>query len=231
YWDGAVTPAIDLPARELFGAALAAPTGRSSFLAAEQAAEGMQLTLSLPMPFAAHARVVAHNGADKPVVMTAKVALHSGVPSAAFGTLHVQRNETVGPTQSPSHPLAKADGRGRWVGLCVALEGHGASELTVASPLAFLEGDPTTVIDGVTLKGTGTEEIFDAIFYFGNGSVVTPFLQVWGVDDTRGKASACRWNVHGSELDFQHSLDATLEIGPGLPELLDRYRTVAFLYL
>jgi hypothetical protein len=54
---------------------------------------------------------------------------------------------------------------------------------------------------------------------------------VWGVDESRGKASACRWNVHGTELDFQQSLEATLEIGPGMPELLDRYRTVAFLYL
>ena len=119
------------------------------------------------------------------------------------------------------------------MGLCAALEGHAWSAigpLITPEPLNFLEGDPTTVVDGTSLRGTGTEDVFDNIFYFQGAPVVTPFVQVWGIDKARGKASACRWNAHGTELDFSSTLDAKLEIGAGVPSLLDRYRTVAFLY-
>ncbi|MDB4990111.1 MAG: hypothetical protein JWN04_5289 [Myxococcaceae bacterium] len=235
FWDGADEPAIDLPARELFGSALAAPEVASSWLAAQQVHDGLRLTLALPMPFAAHAKVVLSNAGDTSVELRAGVALDARVPARAFGNLHALRNETLGPSKATHHPLAQASGRGRWVGLCVALEGHAWSRPLYAEPMNFLEGDPTTLVDGAgahasSLRGTGTEDIFDSVFYFQNAPLVTPFVQTWGVDKKHGKASACRWNVHGSELDFTSSLDARLEVGPGQPELLDRYRTVAFVY-
>lgn len=58
----------------------------------------------------------------------------------------------------------------------------------------------------------------------------------WDVFDDRGKtpfrgrASACRFHFGNDAIDFGKSLDADLEIGPGDPSLLDRYRTVAFVY-
>ncbi|MDB4974227.1 MAG: hypothetical protein JWN48_2568 [Myxococcaceae bacterium] len=233
YWDGASTPAIDLPARELFGAALAAPTVSSQWLTAQQTLEGLRLTLALPMPFSTRARILLDNRGSAPVSVVGAIALANTVPAGAFGELYAQRNETVGPTTNKFHPLVSATGRGRWVGLCVALEGHAwqaIAPLITPEALNFLEGDPTTLVDGVSLRGTGTEDIFDSIFYFQGAPLVTPFVQTWAVDRNLGKASACRWNTHGTELDFGSTLDAKLEIGAGVPALLDRYRTVAFLY-
>ena len=47
-----------------------------------------------------------------------------------------------------------------------------------------------------------------------------------------GRASFCRWHVLGTELDFQHALQLTFELGGQMnPSIVERYRTVAYLYL
>lgn len=233
-WDDELTPAIDLPARELFGAALSLPNN-SAWVRSESSAEGIKLSFALPMPFRSHARVALANTGNTSTSVVLGISSTTEIPSATFGKLYAQRNETVGPTTNKLHPLASATGRGRWVGLCAAIEGHAWKELAPLLPvegLNVLEGDPTTRIDGVTLQGTGTEELFDNVFYFQNAPITTPFTQAYGVVNgaTKGQASACRWDTHGTAYDFTSSLDSKLEIGASQPQLLDRYRTVAFLY-
>jgi hypothetical protein len=118
------------------------------------------------------------------------------------------------------------------------MRGHGLVERGRAGhPFHFLEGDELGVIDGErVLAGTGTEDYFDGAFYFEDGAAGTPFAQVWditprlGASPAQGRVSACRWHVAGDEIDFRRSLDLKLEIGPGVADVLDEYRSVTFLY-
>jgi hypothetical protein len=117
-----------------------------------------------------------------------------------------------------------------------AYELAGAALGSFSGPFNFLEGDPTIRIDGRdTVLGTGTEELFDGAFYFDEGPHAGPFSQAWGrtrVDavPATGSVSACRWHAPPDTIDFHASISMDLEIGPGMPGLLDRYRSVAFVY-
>ena len=236
-WDEAAQPDLDLPLVELFAAALAVPEGASLALGSTDQGDDVELFLRLPMPFEARAEWILTNAGTDALDVDLAVDVADGVPAAPWGRLQVQRFETNAPADG-DHPLASASGRGRLVGVCLMTEGHGMADAEfLAGPLNFLEGDERGVIDGVpALRGTGTEDYLNGSFYFEDGPFAGPFAQVWDIvaDPTDplgdGQVSACRWHVLGDAVDFSSSLQLELEIGPGEPALLDRYRSVAFLY-
>lgn len=226
-WDE--VEAMRLPLSDLFAASLAPPTVRSLGLSAK---DGV-VTLHLPMPFAKRAKVTLTNAGEPVEVAMGALGVRGAVgPTRLFAV----RNESVAPAPA-SHPLAKVDGAGRLVGVCAMLEGHAMAGAGITTEgLNFLEGDEMLAVDAVPLAGTGTEDYFDSAFYFLGGDAASPFAAWWGVVDDRsvtpfrGRASACRFHLANEALDFARSLDAKLEVGPGDPSLLDRYRTVAFVY-
>ncbi|MBI2388358.1 MAG: DUF2961 domain-containing protein [Deltaproteobacteria bacterium] len=231
-WGG--VEAMKLPLSDLFAASLSPPTGTSLPLVTTVGGDGGQATLRLPMPFAGRATIRLTNGGDPiEVAITAR-----GTRGAVGATrLHAIREQTLAPATG-DHPLVHVTGPGRWVGACAMLEGHAMSGSDISvEGLNFLEGDEKVSLDGVlALPGTGTEDYFDSAFYFLGGDRATPFAGWWGVNEDRsktpwsGRATACRWHVLNDAIDFAAKLDADLEIGPGDPTLLDRYRTVAFVY-
>lgn len=230
----AAPAAIDLPLADLFAAGEAIPEGSSLALGGVSTGEAVELALRLPMPFSSRARWELANGGSEPVELDLTLEVADGVPSARFGHLVVQRHETTNARGGP-HPLASATGPGRLVGVCVTLLGHGLGR--GSQPMHFLEGDELGIVDGRrAIVGTGTEDYFNGAFYFEGGSYATPFAQAWGIvpeiegRPPRAQVNACRWHVLGDAIDFAESLDLALEIGPGVADLLDRYRSVAFLY-
>jgi hypothetical protein len=237
-WDHAEQAAIALPVLRLFAASEAVPEHPSLALSAASQGDDVQLDLRLPMPFRSHAEWTLTNRADQPIDLGLALAVTASVPSSRWGYLHAQHFETALPYRR-SHPLASARGAGRLVGACLLMRGHGAKMRGMAGhPMNFLEGDELGLVDGErAMAGTGTEDYFNGAFYFEDGANATPFAQVWdifpGDPKTRGQArtSACRWHVLGDAVDFASSLDLEMEIGPGDPDVLDRYRSVAFLYL
>ena len=214
-WDGETT--IDVPILELFAAALDEPP--------------FDLELRFPMPFATSAQVTLTSSTSDPPALTLTMELEDGAESTH---LHVIRSETLGPTTG-RHPIVSLGERGRLAGVCMLLEGHALDgEGITSSPLNFLEGDERGIVDGFhALRGTGTEDYLDSSFYFEDGPFATPWAVAFGIEteDRSGRVSSCRFHVHGDEVDFAESLELDLEIGPGHPELLDRYRTLAFVYL
>ncbi len=185
------------------------------------------------MPFESSAQLSLSSGASASVPLEIVVRGESGVPDAPFGHLHTETHTTVAPATGTHHPIVSATGVGRHVGTCVMLEGHGFASGALASPLNFLEGDFRGVIDGaLDLADTGTEDYFDNCFYFESGPFGFAFAQAWdiGVDAGLGHVSACRWHVLSDAIDHQSSFDLDLEIGPGDPSLLDRYRSIGFGY-
>ncbi|GAC1593583.1 MAG: hypothetical protein NVS3B20_18490 [Polyangiales bacterium] len=246
-WNESVSDAFTVTLAELFAATLDAPIGESLPLSAtppttEGADQG--LTLRLPMPFEKRARFTLTNHGPNAQTLQWGIDGDGNLPIAPFGHFFVQRNDTKGPLLKEGnkrHPLAHATGRGRYVGTCLMLQGHALSgaDLNV-DPFNFLEGNERGLIDAVlAIPGTGTEDYLDDAFYFYGGAKATPFAHVWGIksDPTTAPApaahaqvSGCRWHVFNDAIDFNQSFQLDLEIGPSDPTLLDRYRSVGFLY-
>jgi len=233
-WDGEPTPAIELPMAELFAAALDAPENASLGLSGKVEGGTLRMELRLPMPFSTSASFSATNLGASPVAFTLSVIGEKNVPDAPFGRLHAIRSETLAPAASLEHPIASVTGRGRWAGTCLMLEGHGLGDGSLFDePFNFLEGDERAVLDGeLAIRGTGTEDYLNGAFYFESGPHASPFAQWWGavVTPPTARASGCRFHVLGERVDFAESAEIALEIGPGIPETLDRYRSVAFVY-
>ncbi|MBW2455055.1 MAG: DUF2961 domain-containing protein [Deltaproteobacteria bacterium] len=234
-WDDAADPAIDLPLSVLYGATAAPPADPSLDLGGTREGNDVILSLRLPMPFASQARWSLTNEGTEPVELELELRAVDGVPTQPWGYLTAQHFGTDWPRHT-HHPMVLATGPGRLVGVCMAMTGHGMG--SGGHPFNFLEGDEVGIVDGtLALPGTGTEDYFNGAFYFEDGPGATPFAQVWNilrkVPGAPGQAhvSTCRWHVLGDAIDFADSLDLSMEIGPGLPSLLDRFDSVAFLYL
>ncbi len=237
-WDDAPATSIDASLAELFASALDPVSGASLAMAGSNASGDVSFALRLPMPFASRAVFSLNSHAGTEVTVRAAIDGERVVPTAPWGHLATVSSETVSGTGATGHAIANVTARGRLVGLCAMLQGHGeTTDPFTADVLNFLEGDERIVLDGThTLPGTGTEDYFDSAFYFGDGPPATPFAQHWGIvrsptqTPPTGRSTACRWHVLAGAIDFHASLAADLEVGPGDPSLLERYRTIAFLY-
>jgi Protein of unknown function (DUF2961) len=233
HWDDAPDAALSLPLAALFASSLGAPDAPSLPLASRVENATRQFELRLPMPFASHAVFELVSSAPAPLELELELDGESAVPSA-FARLHAELHTTTGPTTLPAHPIVDTPGPGRYVGTCLMLEGHALADKIFGSPFNMLEGDARGVLDGQPkILGTGTEDYLNDAFYFEHGAFGFAFGQAYAVkalSPTAGQVSACRWHLLGDAIDFQQSFDFELEIGPGDPSLLDRYRSVAFFY-
>jgi hypothetical protein len=194
----------------------------------------VDIELRMPMPFTKNATFVMTNNNAIPVDFTLSMGGTPMVPMGPFGHLYIERRETLAPAPGKTHQLANVTGRGKWAGTCMMLEGRGLGDGTpFDEPLNFLEGDEMGTLDGkLSIRGTGTEDYFNGAFYFEAGSHSSPFAQWWGtrVNGTTAQTNACRFHLLGDAVDFAQSAKLELEIGPGIPETLVRYRTITFLY-
>jgi hypothetical protein len=240
-WDDDDAPAIDLPLSELFAAIDAPPEPASLALASRRIDDDIELSLRLPMPFGERASWTVENSGDRPIRFALTLEVAAGAPAGtagqSWGKLHVVRHRSTA-GQAETHPLVSAHGRGRLIGVCTRLRGHGLRERgRLGHPMHFLEGDERATIDGVgALSGTGTEDYFNGSFYFDDGAQATPFSQVWGIVARRpgarhqAQVHACRWHVLGDAIDYRSALELELEVGPGSADVLDDYISVAYLY-
>lgn len=237
-WESSSEPAIDLSLRDLFGTGEVPPEGTSSGLTSRLESGTRTLGFKLPMPFVTAAAITLTNESATDWQLELGLWGKRALPAARFGHLHAQRHETLGPTDASEHNVARAAGLGRLVGVCGYAQGHADPDLFLFGPdqLNLLEGDVSATIDGqVALDGTGTEEYSDDVFYFRDAPRANAFVQAWGVinEPSRppGRASFCRWHVLGTELDFADALTLDIELGgSGNPGVVERLRTVAFLY-
>jgi hypothetical protein len=241
YWDKSGSapddpPAINLPILALFASELAAPSRSSLILGAstsDKNSPSAVLWIKLPMPYQSRALWVLTNTGANDARVDLALDVAKELPQGDWGHLTTQYHETKAPTKLAFHPLAKAEGPGRLVGVCLSMEGHGIGRADEnPNPYNFLEGDERGVVDGkLAVAGTGTEDYFNNAFYFAGGDFATAFAQAMKDPPLpEGQVVACRWHVLGDAIDFTDNLDLAIEIGPADPSLLDRYRSVAFVY-
>jgi hypothetical protein len=101
-------------------------------------------------------------------------------------------------------------------------------------PLGFLEGDERIVVDGsATVLGTGTEDFFDAGYYWGSGRFDSPFATLISrhEDANGGSVTAARWHALTNSIEFEDSLELTFEYGAPRPKSATDYASVAYYYL
>ncbi|MBI2893827.1 MAG: DUF2961 domain-containing protein [Deltaproteobacteria bacterium] len=228
-WDGRAEPAIDAPLASLFGAALG-PTPHAAPFAPTSEVEGLWVAeLRLPMPYRAGVSIALRSTAKVDRLAAVFFDVDDSPPPDDHGYLHVVRSVTTAPAAGP-HTLVDLEGRGSYAGAWLYLEGHATDPEVSEDPLVFLEGDLDGWVDGErALRGTGTEDYLDSAFYFADGAFAA--LDAGVVLLEPGRVAGYRMHLLTDALQFGRSLRLELEVGTADPRMLDRYETVAFVYL
>jgi hypothetical protein len=235
-WDDQSAPAVDLSLASLFGAHQSLASFDTIPMSARVDGTQTELTLSLPMPFASRASVLLSNQGARSVPLRVEIAGSAMLPAREWGHLHASWHEqTDSFAPGGRYVVADLHGRGKYVGTMMFVRGRADPEAAISSPFNFLEGDDRTIVDGVTSKGTGTEDVFDGGWYFIDGRYDRPFsalIEKTSDDATGvGSVSMLRWNVLANAIPFQDSFRLDFEYGANQPETAISYASVAFYYL
>jgi hypothetical protein len=220
YWDDETEPSVRAPLGDFFGNGF----DRRHYAAVPMGVSSGGFYSYLPMPFARRARIVARNGTGRVIdafYVNADVELTSSVPEP-LATFHAAWHRDPRTTAPEPHVALRAEGAGHFVGLSLNAEGHDGSYF-------FLEGDERFFVDGVFRgQGTGTEDYFNAGWYFDQGPFAGPYHGLVVKDDERGRIAAYRWHLP-DPVPFRQSLRVELEHGHGNGEIAD-FATVAYWY-
>ncbi|MFO0983422.1 MAG: glycoside hydrolase family 172 protein [Planctomycetota bacterium] len=214
-------PMVEAPLGDFFGSGY---PGRAMHSLALDAEAG-RFESRFVMPFATAMRIEIVNG-DPDHAIDAQVAADGVRGSVAeFGGLRFHagfRRELT--EQGRPHPILVAAGRGQLVGCQVTMKSAGGLE--------YLEGDEQIVVDGTSdppWNGTGTEDFFNAGWYFRDGPFLRAFHGLTHKDEARGEISAYRLLVSDA-VPFTRTIDVELEHG-GHNDAPDvEYSSVAYWY-
>lgn len=220
YWDDEETPSVYVPLGDFFG---------NGFTKSQRAGAVLGMSSGgfysyLPMPFARRARIVAENGTGREIdafyfnlELVQVERLPDGMP-----TLHAWWNRDIRTDRPRPHVVLDAHGSGRFIGLSLNAESYD-------DELEFLEGDESFWVDGEFRgQGTGTEDYFNAGWYFDQGPFQAPFHGLVLKDESRGRIAAYRWQIP-DPVDFRDSILVLLEHGHANQVVAD-YATVAYWY-
>jgi hypothetical protein len=220
YWDGEESPSVSVPLGDFFGNGFE----KVHYTALPMGVSSGGFYCYLPMPFSNGARIVAENGTGEVVdafYFNASVERDTQLPRplATFHAQWVRNPRTVDP--SP-HPILRARGSGHLVGISLNGEGYDDSYW-------YLEGDESFWIDGEFRgQGTGTEDYFNAGWYFQDGPFAAPYHGVIHMEPERGRVAAYRWHLL-DPVRFRDSIRIELEHGHG-NEVVADLATVAYWY-
>jgi hypothetical protein len=220
YWDGEVEPSVRVPLGDFFGNAF----DRRHYAALPMGVSSGGFFSYLPMPFARGARIVARNGTGLVIdafYFNADVERVRALPEP-LATFHAAWNRDPRTTTPSPHRVLSARGAGHFVGMSLVAESHDGS-------LFFLEGDESFVVDGEARgQGTGTEDYFNAGWYFDQGPFAAPYHGLVVKDDALGRIAAYRWHLP-DPVPFADSVRIELEHGHANEEVVDM-ATTAYWY-
>lgn len=233
-FDGRTT--VDSPVGEFFGSGLGEYPVSSLFLAMDP--EGWYSSW-WQMPFAESARLRLVNRSEHAIaaarseVTWARDARWARALSphgeAGYFTTESHRGET---TVGDDWVVADRVGRGKLVGVVQTMEGHIASGNT----RGYLEGDERVYVDGERtpqIYGTGTEDYYEAGWYFNRGTYSAPFTGNTGHEvASLGCAIECDSTYRlmiGDSVAYRTALRFGIEPGPQADSPAT-YGSTAFLY-
>jgi hypothetical protein len=235
YWDDAKNPSLDLPLETLFGGRHKLRAFRTVPMVVDLAGNLTTLTTILPMPYRRAARVRLHNAGSTPHTVQARIEGTPQVPGGKFGELRATWMEAQGPfTPQRRFRATSYRGRGKFIGLLMYIEGRGKGDGRTPHPLSFLEGDAIAIVDGKSYQGTGTEDYFNAGFYFQDGQYDSPFSALLRLDANLEKGTsevtALRWDLLDNAIDFEQGFELRFEYGSYEPLAAHHYAALGFYY-
>jgi len=238
FYDESERPAFDVPLDAFCGAREQLAPLRTLALRVDRAEGGLSTEMYLPMPYRRSVRIVVRNRGDVPISLKISGRVDRALPAEPWGYLHARSFAVAGPQPEGSRfEVVSVSGRGRHVGTFLFAAGDGDRRMgPFRTSLNILEGNEEGIIDGVAkIFGTGTEDYFNAGFYFGAGPFDSPFAAAnyvkGGFSNEPGVVSCCRWHVLSDAIDFQESFALRFQYGVDNPAMVRRYATVAYYYL
>jgi hypothetical protein len=244
YWDGEVTPSVEVPLGDFFGIAHAKPRFFSSALLSvnpgAQAFPGggtLGLNSYFPMPYADGARIEVTNRGSHDIPALWYHVDYEELPLVPEdqGRFHAQwRRESltrevrlggINLTGDDNYVILEAEGEGHYIGCVLEVDNVAGGWYGEGDDMVFVdeEGWPPSI------HGTGTEEIFG-----GGACPNRPYAGLYaGVhlvsnDDWSGKNGMYRWHVV-DPVRFSRCIRVTLEHGHANDKSND-YSTVAYWY-
>lgn len=220
YWDDESAPSVLAPLGDFFGNGF----DRRHYAALPMGVSSGGFFVYLPMPFRSRARIVVENGTGRNIdalYFNIDLELLDRLP-ADVATFHAWWHRDRRTTRAEPHLVLDANGRGYFVGMSLNAESH-------SGRLWFLEGDEILTIDGEFRgQGTGTEDYFNAGWYFDQGEFTAPYHGLVVKDDSLARIAAYRWHIP-DPIFFRDSIRIELEHGHANQEIAD-YATMAYWY-
>lgn len=216
FTDSYPLPDFDAPLSALFGAALGWYPYRSAY-------SGMlsdTLYLNLPLPFRAHFRVEVENGTDtaRTVGAWAEICQPSEQERGRFKLRGIFREEN--PTvRWIGYETANVSGAGTCFGVLLEMQ---------AASTRIYEGDETIWRNGeaaASWHGTGTEDYFDAGYYWTPSGGSECYYAHGCIRFTGGCCAPYRWNVT-DPVPFTSGFRMHFEVGP-YDDYTGHYRSLA----
>lgn len=224
HWDGETTPAVDVPIGPFFGSGLGPAPAR----AFPMGIDGERLYCYWPMPFESGMVAKLANTGTGPIddidaeVIYEPLATPPGLESGRF---HTQYRPPTQTTPDRDFVFLEAEGAGHLVGLVQTTFEQRNSNW-------FLEGDERIYIDGSltpALYGTGTEDFYNAGWYFANGIFnQPPHGHPFYLDRSTNAATFYRFMI-SDYIPFNRSICAGIEHGGTNDESVEM-ETVAYFY-
>ena len=238
YWDGEPQPSVDCPFGDFFGA----PFGRY----VGYVAEPMSLTSGgfnciWPMPYASGARLeISNDGPGTVDPLFYQVTFYElDAPPESKLRFHAQWRRDNPTRPAEPYTVLEARGVGHYVGCHMFMQNR---EWWLRSPLrdiifpygfgmGMLEGQERIWVDGEatpSVVGTGTEDYFNAGWYFIGDGFSAPQHGCTMRNFVTGRAAAYRFDLT-SPVPFRQSLRMTLD--HGFENMLEcDYASVAYWY-
>ncbi len=166
YWDNSTTAAINTVVGPFFGSGLRAV----NFRTLPVGIDGTRLYCYFPMPFRTRAKIqLISTSGSIPLTYNIRY-LPLAQPQEGVGQFRTYYSRTPHPTTGVDHVVLQDTGAGHLVGVVETIRNYSSS-------FWYLEGDERVHIDGNAtpqIYGTGTEDFFNAGWYFSNGPFFLP---------------------------------------------------------
>lgn len=220
HFDGQETPSVLAPIGAFFGVATKDADDHNSLVIGRY--EG-RMWCRYPMPFRERAEIRFINTSSQIADIGYWITWEDGPVDDDYYFM-ARYNEAVTEEGKP-YVVADIHGRGQYVGTTVAVKN--------ADSLTFLEGDDTYLIDGAPgseFHGTGTDDYFNAGWYFATGPVSAPTHAVT-MKDAQAPAGFSAFRSHiVAPVPFDESFRFELEHGPNNDRPGVTYSSVAYWY-
>jgi hypothetical protein len=224
-WDGATTPAVQMPLTELFGYSFGKPAARSLLLGTE----GDWSYFDFPMPYSRGARIELVSRRNAPVRLRAQLAVsdRGRAPDEAY--FHARWSREVQTRRGVPFEMLDVTGRGHVAGFALQVQG------AIPGDTGFFEGDEQVTIDGkLAIHGTGTEDMFNGGWYGlparWNDRGSFPLNGALDYSRQMARTGGYRLLV-GDAYSFERNLKFTVEHGPEHNASDGDYAGTVFYYL